>query len=170
LIDKFAQLVSALQADDVRFVVIGVSGANYWARHAGMQFSTKDRDLFLPPDPDNELRAWRVCERNGLTLWCGDEPLGGPKDDFLANAVVERRMLVTAIGTPDLVVDLSLVMAGLDFDEVWANHRDFEVDGVTIPVASLRDIIESKRIANREKDRLFLATHAEALRQFFGDE
>lgn len=168
--DRFAQLIEAFRANDVQFVVIGVSGANYWARHAGMQFSTKDRDLFLPPDPENELRAWSVCERSDLTLWCGDEPLGEPKDEFLANAVVERRMLVTAIGTPDLVVDLSLVMAGLEFDEVWANHREFEVEGIMIPVASLHDIIESKRIANREKDRLFLATHAEALRQFFGDE
>ena len=168
--DRFARLIGALHAADVRFVVIGVWGANYWARHAGMQFSTKDRDLFLPPDPENELRAWSVCERNGLTLWCGDEPLGEPKDTFLAKAVVDRRMLVTAIGTPDLVVDLSLVMAGLDFEEAFANHRDFEVDGVIIPVASLHDIIESKRVANREKDRLFLATHAEALRQFFGED
>jgi len=168
--DRFTHLVHSLSSGAVRFVIIGVSGANYWARHAGMQFSTKDRDLFLPLDPENELRAWRVCEQSGLALWCGDEPLGEPKDTFLAQAVVERRMLVTAIGTPDLVVDLSLVMAGLEFEEVWANRREFDVDGVMIPVASLHDIVESKRVANREKDRLFLATHAEALRQFFGDD
>ena len=40
-----------------------------------------------------------------------------------------------------------------------------------LPVARLSHIIRSKAAANRPKDRLFLATHAEALRQMLdGDE
>jgi hypothetical protein len=35
---------------------------------------------------------------------------------------------------------------------------------VEIPVARLTDIVRSKRTAGRDKDRLFLATHAEAIR------
>ena len=42
------------------------------------------------------------------------------------------------------------------------------VDGVEIPVARLAHIIESKARVGGEKDRLFLATHAEALRQLLG--
>jgi hypothetical protein len=56
-------------------------------------------------------------------------------------------------------------MAGFDFDRVWNERREFVVDSVAIPVARLAHIIESKAAAGREKDRLFLATHAEALRQ-----
>ena len=54
-------------------------------------------------------------------------------------------------------------MAGFEFDDVFARHRAFVVEGVTIPVARLRDIVASKAAAGREKDRLFLAVHAEAL-------
>jgi len=39
------------------------------------------------------------------------------------------------------------------------------VEGVALPVASLRDIVASKAAVGRPKDRLFLATHEEALRE-----
>jgi len=57
-------------------------------------------------------------------------------------------------------------MAGFEFETVYADHNVFRVEGVDIPVARLEHIIESKRRADRPKDRLFLATHEEALRQF----
>jgi hypothetical protein len=67
--------------------------------------------------------------------------------------------------TPTLRVDLSLVMAGFDFDTAWRARREFVVDGVAIPVASIEHIVESKARAGRPKDRLFLATYEDALRQ-----
>jgi hypothetical protein len=163
-VDEFATLVRALLERNVQFVVIGVWGANFYAHAAGAVFTTQDRDLFLPPDPDNLMRAWDTCEAAGLTLWSGDEPLDQPHDRFIADAVVQRRALVRG-SRGDLQVDLTLVMAGFDFETVWTEHRVFVVDGVEIPVARLRHIVESKAAAGREKDRLFLATHAEALRQ-----
>ena len=36
---------------------------------------------------------------------------------------------------------------------------------MAVPVASLKDIVVSKAAAGRPKDRLFLATHEEALRE-----
>ena len=58
--DGFARVAGALLAEGVRFVVIGVWGANYYTR--GSLFVTQDQDLFVPPDPENLLRAWRCCE------------------------------------------------------------------------------------------------------------
>lgn len=168
-VDRFLELIAALLREDIRFAVIGVWGANYWAFHGGQIFTTKDRDLFLPPDPDNELRAWSVCERMGFQLWISDEPLGEPKDRFLAERITERRIVVTATAA-DLIVDLSLTMAGFAFENVWNERRVFRVSGVDVPVARLTQIVESKRIANRPKDRLFLETHAEALRQLLEPE
>jgi hypothetical protein len=147
--------------------VIGVWGANYHAHSAGVIFTTEDRDLFLPPDAGNELRAWKVCRSEGLALWSGDEPLGEPLDAFLAEHVVSRRALVRASGS-DLLIDLTLVMAGFEFDDVWSRRRTFKVQGVAVPVASLSDIVASKAAAGRPKDQLFLATHEDALRQLLG--
>src|SRR3989454_3310260 len=101
----------------------------------------------------------------GLQLRCGREPLDRPRDRFLAERVVANRALVRATDGAGLDVDLSLVMAGLDFETVWAERRVFRVGTVDIPVARLGHIIESKRRVGREKDRMFLATHAEAIRE-----
>ncbi|HEV8266736.1 MAG TPA: hypothetical protein VGR00_00825, partial [Thermoanaerobaculia bacterium] len=73
-------------------------------------------------------------------------------------------LLVQATDGKGLFVDLTLVMAGFVFETVWKERRTFVVDGVEIPVARLSHIVESKVTAGRDKDRLFLATHAEALR------
>jgi hypothetical protein len=164
LAEPFARLGAALLAAHCRFVTIGVSGANLWARSGHTIFTTTDFDLFLPLAADNELRAWRAAEACGLELFCGDEPLDRPRDLVLVEQVVERRALVRATDGKGFDADFTLVMAGFEFEEVYARRRTFEVEGVPIAVARLRDIVASKAAAGREKDRLFLAAHAEALR------
>ena len=136
---------------------------NYYGSGA-THFHTEDRDLFLPPDPRNELKAWQSCHGEGFELWCGDEPLGEPMDRVLAEQVVARRALVRADGH-GLLIDLTLVMASHAFEDVWSRRRIFKVGRVAVPVASLKDIVASKAAAGRPKDRLFLATHEEALRE-----
>jgi hypothetical protein len=163
-------LVAALNRAGVRYVVIGVAGANYWARSGHTVFTTRDFDVFLPPDAPNTLRAWQAVETFGLELFSGDEPLDRPRDLFLAERIVERRALVRATNDQGLDVDFTLVMAGFDFESVFDGRREFRVEDVSVPVARLRDIVASKAAAGREKDRLFLAAHAEALRSLIDDE
>ena len=168
--DPFLRLARSLRRSGVRFVVIGLSGINLHARSASEVFATQDRDLFLPLDRDNALAAWRVSEKLGLELWCGAEPLDQPRDRLLAERVIAHRGLVRATDNAGLDVDFALVMAGFDFETVWNERRTFRVEGVEIPVARLAHIIESKRRAGRDKDRLFFATHAEAIRDLLGSE
>ena len=157
-------LVAALNQAGIRYVVIGVAGANYWARSGHTVFTTMDFDLFLPTDPENALRAWQTAEGCRLELSCGEEPLDRPRDLFLAERIVERRALVRGTDGRGLDVDFSMVMGNFDFETIFARQRTFLVEGVPIKVARLSDIVASKAAAGREKDRLFLASHAEALR------
>jgi hypothetical protein len=168
--DPFLRLVRSLARGGVRFVVIGLSGVNFHARSASELFATQDRDLLLPRDPDAALSAWRVSEKLGLELTCGAEPLDRPRDRFLAERVVANRALVRATDHAGLDVDFTFVMAGFDFETVWNERRIFRVDRVEIPVARLAHIVESKRRTGRDKDRLFFATHAEAVRDLVGAE
>lgn len=161
--DAFARLMNAFGQADVRFIVIGVWGANYYAHGGTVLFSTQDRDLFLPLDVRNLLTAWKLCAAQELSLWAGPEPLDVPRDSGLAESVMARRATTRASDGRGLDVDLSLVMAGFDFETAWAARRLFSVEGVDVPVARLRHIVESKAASGREKDRLFIATHAEAL-------
>jgi hypothetical protein len=64
---------------------------------------------------------------DGLDLLCGQEPLDRPRDRALAERVVANRALVRATDGAGLDVDLTLVMAGFDFDTVWAERRVFRV-------------------------------------------
>jgi hypothetical protein len=162
-VDPFRKLVEGLNREFVRYVVIGVWGANYYAHAGAVSFRTKDRDLFLPLDPENLIRAWRACVTAELELWSNREPLDQPRDRFLADRVVAQRALVHATDGRGLEVDLTLVMAGFDFETVWKEHRTFNVEGVDVPVARLLHIVTSKQAAGRDKDKLFLATHKQAL-------
>jgi hypothetical protein len=156
--NPFATVAHALRQDGVHFVVTGVFGANYFA--GGTLFMTQDQDLFLPLDAANLLRAWRCCERLGLEMDANGEPLDQPRDLQLASAIVRNSALTTARDGQLLCIDLSLVMTGLTFDEVWQRRRVFQQPGGDIHVASLKDIVAAKVAANRPKDRMFLATHA----------
>src|SRR5439155_15166927 len=76
-----------------------------------------------PSTPTKPSRRGGVCEAMGLQLRCGREPLDRPRHRFLA-----ERALVRATDGAGLDVDLSLVMAGLDFETVWAERRVFRRD------------------------------------------
>jgi hypothetical protein len=161
----FAPLARLLARRRVRYVLIGVSGANLYAPAAQAIFTTEDIDLFLPLDADNLCEAWSACEDAGLQLSSGGEPLDVPRDRWLAERVIARAAITRASGPDELLVDLTLVMQGFDFDTVWAARREFLIEGVAVPTARLLHIIESKQAAGRDKDKLFLATHLDALQQ-----
>ena len=167
--DPLFPLARELQSRSVRFVLIGVAGANYYAHAGAAVFTTEDRDLFLPPDPDNLVRCWAACETAGFDLWSEREPLDMPRDLWLAERVVERRALTRASGM-GAAIDLTLVMKGFDFETVWNERRIFKLEGVDIPVARLLHIVQSKHAVGRDKDRLFLATHREALQELLRHE
>jgi hypothetical protein len=164
-VDPFVPVLRALNARRVRYVVIGVGAVNLWAHSGGVTFKTDDRDLFLPPDAANLVQAWAACEESGLDLWLTGEPLDRPRDIWLAERVVERRALTRGTGPNELLVDLTLVMKGFEFESVWKERRVFSVDSVDVPVARLLHIVTSKHASGRDKDKLFLATHKDALEQ-----
>jgi len=171
---SFRSLVAALHAVQLRFVVIGVWGANFHASSAAAVFATPEYDLFLPPEPDTWLEAWRVCAALGLSLRADDDSLTTPPDRVQAEAVVTAGTQVRASvlsGPSALMVDLMPVMTAFEFEPVWDERRVFVMDGVEVPVARLSHIIRSKAATNRDQDRLFLSTHAATLRQMLdGDE
>jgi hypothetical protein len=160
------EFASGLRAAGVRFVLIGMWAADMYAREGWEAFDTLDQDLFLPPDPENLLRTWRVAESLGFELWSGGEPLDLPRGLWLAAQVVQRRALTRA-QQPDVVpIDLTLTMGGGDFEAAWAARRVFLSRGVEVEVARLLHIVASKRVAGREEDTKFLAMHVDALRDW----
>jgi hypothetical protein len=161
-------LLRELTRSGVDYIVIGVSGINYFAKDARQVLSTADYDLFLKPTPENVARAWKALLKSGYAVVVrqGDHMKAlrrmGPTAG--ARLVKESRTLV-AVGPYQLVVEGLLAISGFQFDElkrsaVWMRDREL---GFRFLVGSLEDLLESKRIANREKDRLFLARYKRLL-------
>jgi hypothetical protein len=160
-----APLAREFAQRSVRYLLIGVSGANLYGPSGQAVFPTEDLDLFMPPDPANLEQAWAACDAAQLELWLTEEPLERPRDRWLAEQIVARRALTRATGPDDLLVDFTLVMKGFEFETVWAERRTFMIEGVPVPTARLLHIVTSKQAAGRPKDQLFLATHLDALEQ-----
>ena len=128
-----AEVVRAAQ--DVRLDVVLVGNAA--AALQGAPVTTADFDFFLRDTPANERKLKLLAERLGTALTRPAAPLS---------------RLVRLIGKPapiDFVFSLS---GGLRFESVRSRSRDVAVSGVTIRVASLEDVIASKRAAGRPKD------------------
>lgn len=156
----FVDVARQLDQAGVTYIVIGVGGANFHALDPTDTFETDDLDLLLPLDSENLARAWDACDKLGFHVE-PDEP----------RRVVAERGTTRAARPTELAVDLTLEIAAFEFDDLWADRRTFLVDEVEIPVARLSQIIRSKAAANRERDRRFLAAHADRLRQMLdGDE
>lgn len=151
------RLFEALVDRDVRYLVIGVGGVNLHLKRTRAPLLTKDLDLFLPLDPQNLLRAWEACELAGWTLWSGGEPLDQPRDLLVATRVVQGRALTTAFVEGELPTDLTFVMGSFDFEDVWLRRTEKYEEYVQVELARLADILAAKTLADRPKDRSFLA-------------
>lgn len=128
-------LAEAFARHQVRYLFIGKSGAIFH----GYPDTTQDADVFPEKSPEN-----------GGRISAALRDLGFPVDDRLERELVSGKDFVQIRSGP---FDLDLVFApdGIEtFEE--ARQRSVLVDG-RFPVASLEDIIRSKKAANRPKDR-----------------
>ena len=167
---KYVEVLGRLADARVRFLVIGVTGVNFYVTQKHVPFNTGDCDIFLPPDPENLVACWQVMESQRFELTSFGEPLEIPLDLWLAERVVERRAVIQAVGPGDVRFDLTLMMKGCSFEDLWRSRRTFTVEGQKIPVAPLSRIVESKKAAGRDKDVLFFVSHEEILNELLGEE
>ena len=132
------QILRALEAHHVRYVVIGAIAAIA----AGAPILTTDLDA--------KLRS--VTAPEGVPF-----PI---EAETLANA--DTWTLTTRVGD----VDLMFLPAGTrGYDDLRHGARRERIAGVTVTVAALADVIRSKEAANREKDNMQLPILRRTLEQ-----
>ena len=119
----------------VDYLFIGKSGAIFY----GYPDTTQDADLFPKKSPENGKRIADALR-----------DLGFPVDARLEKELVAGKDFVQIRSGP-FDVDLIFAPDGIESFEA-AKTRSSLIDG-RFPVASLRDIINSKKAANRPKDR-----------------
>ena len=152
------RICAILLEEEVEFVVLG----GFAAIVRGSSLPTKDIDVIPSRDRMNLDRLGRALTRMNAMIRISGDPVSTKIDGgFLAN-MPNMLNLVTDFGEMDLT--FSPAGSAGDF-EGWKKGATLEVidDGLTVLVASLDDIIDSKRAANRPKDQMALP-YLESLR------
>lgn len=147
-----------LNDEEVDYVILGGFAANL----LGSPATTRDLDVIPDRSNENLDRLGRALTRMNAKIRTAGEPVATKMDGpFLANM---PHMLNLATDFGDL--DLTFTPAGSagDYSGWRSNSAPALIDeGLVVEVASLDDIIDSKKAANRAKDHLSLP-YLESLR------
>jgi len=159
--DPYQAVIRAFNRLGVRYVVVGMSGINYYATTAREAFITMDFDVFLEPTLSNVAKALRGLERLRFSVGTA---AGLVKAADLTRTVRERRTLIAT--TPDgMIVELLLAVSGFAFSELARDAATFSIRGVPVKVGRLEKLLRSKRLAGRAKDRQFLRRYHALLKE-----
>lgn len=156
------QICTILNEERVDYVIVG----GFAAVVHGSSLPTRDIDVVPSRAPENLERLAKALKRMNAMIRTDGEPVPARLDGaFLANTALMLN-LVTDVGEVDLTFAPS---GGLGGFEEWDAHAIVvEIsDGLAVHVASLDDVIDSKRAANRPKDQRSLP-YLESLRDQLG--
>ncbi|MBI2871462.1 MAG: hypothetical protein HYY14_07135 [Candidatus Omnitrophica bacterium] len=157
--DPYQRVVDEFNRKGVRYVVVGMSGINYYARNPSEMFATMDYDIFLDPTLANVKKAVVNLEALGFSLGTAQGKLEAAS---LARLVKEQRTLVAT--TPDgVMIELLLKVSGYPFSDLAKDAATFTVDQIPVKVGRLEKLLRSKEIAGRPKDRQFLKRYKNLL-------
>jgi hypothetical protein len=132
----FAEMLRALAAESVEFLVVGA----YAVAAHGIPRATGDIDLWVRPTADNAARLWRALER-----------FGAPRSRLSPDSFTQPDV-VYQIGLPPNRIDLLTTIDGVGFDEAWAEKVPCVVSGIAFDMLSLRHLMQNKRATGRPQD------------------
>ena len=144
----FEELLSCLNAEGVRYLVVG----GYAVGEHAQPRATKDLDIFIGPDLGNAIAVWRALAK-----------FGAPLGDIKPQELVEPGSIFR-IGTPPIAVDILRDIDGIDFDQAFGRGERATINrdsGLQAPFISVNDLITNKLAAGRPQD----LGDVEALRQ-----
>jgi hypothetical protein len=134
----YKDMLLALSGNGTRFLLVGAyaMGAHGYPRATG------DIDIWVEPSEENSRRVYRSLEGFGAPLHEIDK------------ATFAKPGLVFQIGVVPRRIDIITSISGVVFDEAYRQRQIVEIEGLSIPILSLGDLIRNKRATGRDKDRL----------------
>ncbi len=134
--NDYSDMLHALADEKVKFLLVG---AYAMATH-GYPRATMDIDLWVMASPDNADAVLRAVKR-----------FGAPLHD-VTSADLQKDDTVFQIGVAPRRIDLLTGVSGLTFEEAFAHSIEAIVDGISLHVLSLDDLIRNKKASGRTKD------------------
>jgi len=144
------ELFDALARHRVDYVLIGGLAATLH----GSSALTNDADICPDPSPQNLERLAAALRDMDARIRSDTESDGVP---FSVDADFFGHMNLANLTTRFGDFDIAFRPAGSHgYDDLVQSATEVTIDGTIVPVASLADIIRSKKVANRPKDRATL--------------
>jgi hypothetical protein len=134
--EDYKEMLRCLADEGVEFLLVG---AYAMAAH-GYPRATMDIDLWVMPSPDNAAAVLRALRRFGAPMQ------GLTVDDF------QRDETVFQIGVAPRRIDIITGASGLEFGGAFAHSTEVLVDGISVRIPSIDDLIRNKRASGRAKD------------------
>lgn len=141
--DDFRDLLVELDEAGAHFIIVG----GYAVAYHGYVRATKDIDVLVRSTPENAQRVYAALARFGAHLASFEVSA----DDFATYDGVLQ------FGVAPLRADILNRIAGITFDEAIKSAESIAVDGHSIPVLGLDELLRAKRAAGRPKDLIDVA-------------
>jgi hypothetical protein len=134
----FRDLLAALSARSVRFLIVGGYAVTY---HARPRF-TKDLDVWVDPADDNATRVMAALTEFGAPL----ATHGVREQDFTIPGTIYQ------IGVPPNRIDILTAIEGLQFGPCWNRRVQARFADVDVAYLSREDLIVNKKATGRPQD------------------
>ena len=132
----YRDMVTCLQSEGVEFMLVGgyAVGLHGWPR------TTFDIDFWVLANPSNAASLMRALKKFGAPLMDLSEA------DFHVPGIVFQ------IGTAPQRIDILSAVSGLNYEDAVSRATVMRVDGLSLKVISIEDLIANKRASGRPKD------------------
>jgi len=134
--EDYKDMLRALADEKAEFLVVG---AYAMAAH-GYPRATMDIDIWVNPSSDNAEAVLRALKR-----------FGAPLHD-LTKAALEADDTVFQIGVAPRRIDIITAATGLEFGAAFARSVEVSIEGLSLRILSLNDLIKNKRATGRTRD------------------
>jgi hypothetical protein len=132
----FKEFIQSLNANDVRYLVIG----GYAVALHGHPRYTKDLDIWLEGSQENARRLIQAIRDFGFAS------LDLKPQDFMEPDQVIQ------LGYPPNRIDLLTFVDGVDFADCYSTRVTEELDGVAVHFISLENLRKNKKACGRPQD------------------
>jgi predicted nucleotidyltransferase len=141
LTQDFKEFLSLLNSEKTEYLLVG----GYAVGLYGVERHTKDMDVWISTAPENLDRLIDVLGKFGFRRdQFKRESFTGPKSIF-------------RMGVPPNMLEITTRIAGVDFAGCYERRNMMEIEGMSVPVIDLQDLIKNKTAAGRDQDRADVA-------------
>ena len=134
--NDYKDMLRALLDEQVEFLLVGA----YALACHGYPRSTLDIDIWVKPSRENAKALLKALVS-----------FGAPTAD-ISQEDFETSGIIFQIGVAPRRIDIITSITGLDFDKTFEKSLEVDIEGLTVRIPSVDDLIINKKATGRTKD------------------